>query len=296
MFNFYVYSYSTEKDSVFYVGKGKNYRINESHKESPYCYKVLQARRRQGIKIIKKKIYTKMCEKEAFAWETYLIDFYKPKCNLTKGGEGTSGYKHTKETISQISLLKFSNLDDFVKKAKKVHNDKYDYSKAKYKSAKTKIEILCLKHGKFYQNPNNHLQGKGCPKCKGGVKFKLGDFVELAKEVHNDKYDYSKVKYKNAKTHIVIICSKHGEFIQLADSHIRGHGCPKCQYEKLKECFSGEKNWNSRLTWKQVSEIKNKYIPYKYSQNKLAKEYGVSRECIMNIVGKKTWVKGSKNG
>ena len=56
--------------------------------------------------------------------------------------------------------------DEFIKKAKKVHGDKYDYSKSNYISVHDKISIICKKHGIFYQTPNSHVSDNhGCPKC-----------------------------------------------------------------------------------------------------------------------------------
>lgn len=60
-----------------------------------------------------------------------------------------------------------SNTDDFIDKAKKVHGDKYSYDKVEYKNAKKPVTVTCLKpnHGDFPITPDNHLRGKGCPKC-----------------------------------------------------------------------------------------------------------------------------------
>ena len=57
------------------------------------------------------------------------------------------------------------NTEEFINKANKVHNGKYDYSKVEYVNAKTKVCIMCPKHGEFWQTPDDHLRGKGCPKC-----------------------------------------------------------------------------------------------------------------------------------
>ena len=59
-------------------------------------------------------------------------------------------------------------------------------------------------------------------------------FVEKAKSVHGDKYDYSLVDYTESKNKVIIICSKHGEFKQRASGHLSGYGCSKCSYEKQK--------------------------------------------------------------
>lgn len=60
---------------------------------------------------------------------------------------------------------KLSNNVEFMNKAAEVHGALYDYSKVEYKSAKDKVTIICSDHGEFYQRPNGHLRGAGCPKC-----------------------------------------------------------------------------------------------------------------------------------
>ena len=126
--------------------------------------------------------------------------------------------------------------EEFIKKAKEVHGDKYDYSRVNYVNYQTKIEIICPKHGSFKQTPGQHFRGQGCPDCgkqklkEKGEKQRLTteEFVKKAKEVHGDKYDYSKVNYINAKTKIEIICPKHGSFFQTPTNHLSGDKCPKC--------------------------------------------------------------------
>jgi protein-arginine kinase activator protein McsA len=53
-------------------------------------------------------------------------------------------------------------------------------------------------------------------------------FIERCTEIHDDNYDYSKVKYKNTKEKVIIICNIHGEFEQVAHGHLQGQGCRKC--------------------------------------------------------------------
>lgn len=57
--------------------------------------------------------------------------------------------------------------EEFIKDARKVHGDKYDYSKVEYVGSKIKVCIICPKHGEFWQTPSHHFEGKGCPKCSG---------------------------------------------------------------------------------------------------------------------------------
>jgi len=121
------------------------------------------------------------------------------------------------------------NTSQFIKKVKKIHKSKYDYSLVNYKNMKENIKIICLFHGVFEQTPNNHLNGKGCPKCAKNKKITQNSFIEKAKEKHDDKYDYSLVNYKNSKTKVKIICPIHGIFEQTPDNHIhKKYGCSKC--------------------------------------------------------------------
>lgn len=120
-----------------------------------------------------------------------------------------------------------SNTDTFIKKSISVHGDRYDYSNSIYKVTHEKIEIICKKHGAFYQTPSHHISGSGCPKCAGQQKTTM-EFLKEALKVHGDRYDYSKTIYLDARTKIEIICKQHGSFWQTPPHHSRGTGCPKC--------------------------------------------------------------------
>ena len=111
----------------------------------------------------------------------------------------------------------------------KAHGDKYDYSNAVYIRGTDKIEIICPTHGSFWQTPNSHLHGQGCQQCNLQNRTKTQtEYIDLVKEIHNDKYDYSRVVYTKGNNPIAIICKEHGEFTQRASSHLEGYGCPKC--------------------------------------------------------------------
>ena len=119
----------------------------------------------------------------------------------------------------------------FIKAAKKIHGDYYDYSKVNYIKSRTPVIIICPEHGEFLQNPDKHLKGCGCFKCKSGNSKK--QFIEKATKLHNGFYDYSKVNYINSKTNVEIICPIHGSFWQRPHVHLdisrgRPKGCPEC--------------------------------------------------------------------
>ncbi len=66
------------------------------------------------------------------------------------------------------------------------------------------------------------------------------EFIDSAKKVHSDRYDYSLVDYKNAKIKVKIICKEHGVFEQIPSSHLRNHNCPKCSAEKTANLFRND--------------------------------------------------------
>jgi Zn finger protein HypA/HybF involved in hydrogenase expression len=115
----------------------------------------------------------------------------------------------------------------YIEECKKVHGDKYDYSKVDYKNQQSKVIIICKVHGEFEQYAQHHLRGSGCPKCQN-KNMTTEDFIQKATKVHGDKYDYSKVDYINATLPLTIICRIHGDFLQPSNSHLAKHGCPKC--------------------------------------------------------------------
>lgn len=122
----------------------------------------------------------------------------------------------------------------FIDKSKKIHGDKYDYSKVTYKNANSKICIICPEHGEFLTTPKKHLKGEGCPKCDKRT-FKQRQLIKKFKEKHGDKYDYSKFIFIKMKEKSCIICPKHGEFLQTPEKHLLGRGCPICANKKRNE-------------------------------------------------------------
>lgn len=123
--------------------------------------------------------------------------------------------------------------EEWVEKAKSKFGDKYDYSKVEYINSKTKVCIICSTHGEFWQTANDHLQGYECPKCKNEYKPTTEEWIERAKKVHGEEYDYSKVEYIRAKTKVCIICPIHGKFWQSPLNHVFGKcKCPQCNSNK----------------------------------------------------------------
>lgn len=129
-----------------------------------------------------------------------------------------------------------STTEEFIKKAKAVHGDKFNYDLVEYTNCDTNIEIYCnIHHHYFNQSPYRHLDSKyACPKCHAensgnSQKLTTDIFIEKSKQKHGDRYNYSKSIYKNSSTKVEIICSDHGSFWQLPSNHYRkGYNCPEC--------------------------------------------------------------------
>ena len=121
------------------------------------------------------------------------------------------------------------NVEDFIKRSNLVHNNKYSYDNMTYLNSQTKIDILCKEHGYFKQTPNNHLiQKKGCPKCNGGFKYTIDDFLTKSIKKHKNKYQYFLDDFDFNKK-ILITCDIGHVFNQLPSAHLRGQGCPVCK-------------------------------------------------------------------
>ena len=135
--------------------------------------------------------------------------------------------------------MKMQKTDEFIKKARKVHGDKYDYSKVEYVNNHTKVCIICPKHGEFWQVPNSHLNGNGCPACVGLKRLTKEEFINRANRVHNYKYDYSNCNFISTHFKVDIICPIHGTFSQLPKNHLKGQGCPECGKLYAKEWHKG---------------------------------------------------------
>ena len=147
--------------------------------------------------------------------------------------------------------------EHFIKKSRSIHGDKYDYSESIYLNCASPIKIICPIHGFFYKTPHDHYAGQGCQQCsKDAIHLRIKPkikrkyftrkrpnipcnktsrrerneirFLNRVREKFSDRYDLSKMEYKDCKTPIKIICNIHGEFYKTPESFLDGRGCPLC--------------------------------------------------------------------
>lgn len=174
-------------------------------------------------------------------------------------------------------------LNDFLTVSKRKHGDKYDYSKVEYINSQTKVCIICPEHGEFWQKANNHMSGMGCKKCATKENIlrqsnNIQNFIEKAKCIHGDKYDYSESVYVNLKTKIKIKCPIHGDFWQLPQNHLKGWGCKKCSQSHL------EKEVSNFLKNNNIDFVQEKTFSWLKYQNPMyldfyLPDYNVAIEC-----------------
>lgn len=167
----------------------------------------------------------------------------------------------------------------FVYKAALKHNGKYKYDKVEYKDPYTNVCIVCPKHGDFSQTPSTHLMGCGCKECMK-EKFAIDQdvFIDRIRGIFGDKYDLSKIVYKNNREKVTLSCKVHGEFTKTPSGLYRGQGCPKCKVSKLENeimLFLGENGIdyiyqcnNAKFKWLGLQSL-DFYLP----------EYNLAIEC-----------------
>lgn len=158
----------------------------------------------------------------------------------------------SKQGCQKCSKRYRPTLEDFVNQASTIHGDKYDYSKVSYVNNHTSIEIVCSHHGSFLQTPKDHIHKKsGCRKCANEQvtgqyhKKDTAWFITQGKEIHGNKYDYSKVDYKRYHDKVKIVCPDHGSFFQTASGHIHNKsGCKMCSVKNYEGGY-GEKRFST---------------------------------------------------
>jgi len=203
--------------------------------------------------------------------------------------------------------------EEFIKRSKIIHGDKYDYSETVYVNSNTPIKIICPEHGVFEKKPNKHIHSKqGCPKCSNR-KLTTNDFIVNGRKIHGDKYDYSLVDYKDNKSKVKIICPEHGVFEKSYLNHvINKQGCPQCSYDKLStektlsqdvvlkrfKLIHGDKYDYSKVIYKNINENVTIICPvhgeFIQTPNNHLKKYGCPK-CLTKVNDLDSFIYKSKS-
>jgi len=133
----------------------------------------------------------------------------------------------------------------FYSKAYQRHGDRYDYRLVDYTGHYNKVIIICKEHGPFRQKPTEHIKGRGCQRC-GYIRMTTGKvqpiekFIDRAKLVHGNIYEYTNMNYTNRNSLITVKCPSHGNFQITARWHLAGYGCKLCKLAKNERYISPE--------------------------------------------------------
>lgn len=182
--------------------------------------------------------------------------YQEPRCHLSGNG------------CPNCAPNKKIDLNKFIERSRKVHGDKYDYSRSKYINGRSKINITCKNHGEFWQNAREHMKGSNCPECVREKRYlDKSVFLDRASKIHNNLYDYKDVIYKGARNKIIINCKVHGPFSQTAWDHLHGCGCPICSsstLEKEVRNFLKSNNiiYSEQMTWDWLVNKKHQKVDF----------------------------------
>jgi hypothetical protein len=163
----------------------------------------------------------------------------------------------------------------FIKRAKSVHGSKYDYSEIDFTNAHTKVSITCQEHGPWLVTPASHTDKKsGCPECAGNKRYTKETLINKCKDIHKNLYSYKRVDtFLGVNTMLQVVCPTHGVFIQIANNHLNGQGCPECAGNIILTCEEFLKRSKSMHKDK-YDYSKSEYVDSKASILILCPEHG----------------------
>lgn len=198
--------------------------------------------------------------------------------------------------FEKLAKDRSDNTGIFIIKSTNKHGLQYDYSKSKYKGNKIKVEIICKEHGSFSILPSTHIMGQGCPKCgiiKSSEKQSLTKeiFLDRMNELYNNNLCTSKVKYKDIRTPVEIICYKHGSFNKKPLQLLKKHGCNKCSKEN--------KISHNKMSIETSVDIANKIHNFKYDYTDVDFERVIQKvdiKCPKHGIFKQIWHEHYKYG
>lgn len=226
-----------------------------------------------------KAVYTKTHDKVIIICPKH-GEFKQTPANHLKGkGCSECGAERTKKANYRRSQIA---ANEFIIKAEKRHGKRYNYDKVVYESTHKKVTITCPLHGDFRQTPAHHLLDNECPKCgRISMAKKLNHkarekFISSVRKIHNDKYIYTNVVYKESHIPVEIICPEHGAFRQSPGNHLAGKGCAKCGKERV-DFANAKRTEKARLEFRDRA---NEYHNYKYDYS-LVKYISSSKKVII---------------
>lgn len=219
------------------------------------------------------------------------VEYKNPKtvitifCKIHKVYFTQNGYAHMrgatscKQCISEIRRnINILNEEDFLKRCQEVDLKKGNHIKylSKYINMNSPIKVECLDCGEVWEQlACNRAKGQGCPNCKGVKVLTKEKFIERAKKIHGDKYDYSFVDYKNAWEKVKVFCKSCNTFF-LVFPHLHAGtsnqtGCPHCLESKGVRKIRVYLE-NNNIEFEQEYKLNNVFLDFYIPSKKIALE------------------------
>ena len=245
---------------------GGCYRCNKNSKKKTYSYSDLVAISKQNIiqfngEVSKENMVTCVCN---------IHGNYQVKVETLLKGRGFCKFCSNRDNDSdRVTKLQYTK-----QKLNEIYGNKFDIDYSDFKNLTSKIKFICKDCGyTFYRMVSPMINGhiSGCPNCKKQennlLKTKTTiDFIEDAKVIHGDKYDYSKTIYNRSSDKVIVTCNECGKDFEIeANSHLQGHGCPyhynnrsKIEdelFDYIKLIYNGEIVKNDRSVLPSESEL-----------------------------------------
>jgi hypothetical protein len=139
--------------------------------------------------------------------------------------------EHWKGSGCKTCNSKSIDAEECIRRFRKQHGDKFDYSRVDYISQTTAVTVVCPDHGEFSVQPVNHWKTQeGCKQCAyESRRFNsTQEIVDRFNTVHGDRYDYGNFSYSHMHAVSLISCKVHGDFPMSPANHLSDHGCPSC--------------------------------------------------------------------
>ena len=170
------------------------------------------------VKMFSRDVILKLKDKKDFIFS---ITNISKELNIPERRCGELLKYYDIDVIKLTTNKRFSK-SEWLEECKKKHGDNYDYTESIYVNRKTLVTIKCKIHGDIKVNPSTHMRGSGCNKCshrESSIFKPIGkeEFIEVSKEIHDNRYDYSLVHdFRRLDEKVKIICKEHGIFEQKA--------------------------------------------------------------------------------
>ena len=253
----FIYKSSKEKSIIICDIHGEFYQSHSSHKQGFGCVKCGREKTIKGSQLNQKNVVDRLKSIHGDKYDYSRVKFEKTtlKVEIIDKEYNTIHLIAPNKIFSKKTKCTIQNAinpsEYFIKKAKSIHGNKFNYFRTEYLSKVKLISISCQTHGEFQTLSGFHYKKNGgCRKCANNQSLTKNELLKAFNYVHDNKYDYSLVEGNpSSKDFIEIICPKHGVFNQRVTNHREGRGC--------RTCNSG---WNIERVTEFINDIRNQDV------------------------------------